>query len=210
MADTSASDLRLAMVDVGNVLYRIDFERTRVALQQLAGYNGREIRFGVDDQDQLFIAADRGDVSVEDFREGLRQQFGFTVTDAELDNAWCAILIEPYAHAYRVKSDLQQMYPEARMVLVSNISELHHRRVHEFFHRGWSTDQIYLSYRMRERKPDANAFLHVCMAEGVAPHHCILFDDSAANCRSAQALGIRVVQVTPGDPRLAFRAPAEV
>ncbi|MFZ9869838.1 MAG: HAD-IA family hydrolase, partial [Candidatus Kapaibacteriota bacterium] len=43
--------------------------------------------------------------------------------------------------------------------------------------------------------------------EVVAPEQCILFDDSAANCRSANRLGIRTVQVTPGDPGLAFRAP---
>lgn len=209
MADTSGSDLRLAMVDVGNVLYRIDFERTRFALQQLAGYNGREIRFGVDEQDQLFIAADRGDVSPDEFRKGLRHQFGFTVSDDELDSAWCAILIEPFGHAYRIESDLQKAYPDVRMVLVSNISELHHRRVHDFFIRGWRTDQIYLSYQMRHRKPDPDSFLHVCAAEGVAPHHCILFDDSAANCRSARSLGIRTVRVTPGDPHLVFRVPEQ-
>ncbi|MGA0833586.1 MAG: HAD-IA family hydrolase [Candidatus Kapaibacteriota bacterium] len=209
MAATSASDasVQLAMVDVGNVLYRIEFQRTRTALQNLPGYNGREILFGVDDQDPLFIAADRGDVSVEAFRRGLRDQFGFSATDAELDRAWCAILMEPFAHAYQVELDLHLMYPKARMVLVSNISELHHRQAASFFEQGWRSNQLYLSYLMRHRKPDPESFLHVCSTEGVAPEQCILFDDSAANCRSANRLGIRTVQVTPGDPGLAFRAP---
>lgn len=211
------SDTKLVMIDFGNVLYEIDFTLTTTAFTQLAGYNGAEILFGVEDQDPLFMAADRGDVSVEEFRKGLRERYGFTASDAEIDAAWCAILIAPFPHALDVMRDLRLQYPQARHVLISNISALHHAQVQSdrvlqqpggvSLQPGDVFDALYLSYLMRLRKPDPEAFLHVCRSEGIAPTACVLFDDSTSNCASARELGIRAVHVTPGDPRLAFREP---
>lgn len=211
---------RLLIVDYGNVLYDIDFQLTIDAFKNLPGYNGAEIRFGVDDQDEIFFAVDRGELTNEAFRQALRERFGFTCSDAELDDAWCAILKRPFPHAPQVIADLRERYPDTPMVLLSNISELHLAHVERQTLQGalgtWDMtpgttfDALYFSCRTHLRKPDPAAFQKVYQDLGVEPADCILFDDSAVNCAAARSLGMRTVQVTPGDPHLAFREPSAV
>lgn len=226
----TTDDRRLVIVDFGNVLYSIDFARTVQAFEALAGYNGEPIRFGVDDQDELFFRIDRGELTKEAFRAELRSRFGFTCSDDEIDRAWCAILIGPFPFIDKVISDIRGRFVGARVVMLSNISELHleqaMRTTPELFEgvgarlgvpagvgarhgvrarRGVPLDEYYFSCRIGLRKPSAEVFLYVCEREGVRPKDCVLFDDSAANCEAAMKLGMRVVRVTPGDPDLAFR-----
>lgn len=210
------------LVDFGNVLYSIDFARTVRAFEALDGYNGAPIRFGVDDQDELFFRVDRGELTNEEFRRELRSRFGFTCSDDEIDRAWCAILIAPFPFISKVISDIRGRFVGARVVMLSNISELHleqaMRTTPELFERARSVhdgtslatrysllDDYYYSCRIHHRKPSPEAFLYVCEREGVDPHDCVLFDDSSANCAAAMALGMQVSRVTPGDPDLAFR-----
>ena len=196
------------LLDFGNVLYSIDFTRTVRAFEALDGYNGAPIRFGVDEQDELFFRIDRGELSTVEFRTALRTQYGFTCTDDEIDRAWCAILIAPFPFIDKVISDVRGRFVGARVVMLSNISELHLeqalRTTPELFG-GAPLDDYYFSCRIGHRKPSTEAFLYVCEREGVAPNDCVLFDDSAANCAAAMALGMAVSRVTPGDPDLAFR-----
>lgn len=217
---------RLIVLDFGNVLYSIDFSRTVRAFEALAGYNGAPIRFGVDDQDELFFRIDRGELTTVEFRAALRERFGFTCADDEIDRAWCAILIAPFPFIDKVISDIRGRFVGARVVMLSNISELHleqaMRETPTLF-RGRSLvvggeeplgslatsysllDDYFFSCRIGLRKPSPEAFLYVCEREGVAPNDCVLFDDSAANCAAAMQLGMKVSRVTPGDPDLAFR-----
>jgi putative hydrolase of the HAD superfamily len=194
---------RLIVLDFGNVLYSIDFTRTVRAFEALAGYNGVPIRFGVDDQDELFFRIDRGELTTVEFRAALREKFGFTCTDEEIDGAWCAILIAPFPFIEKVISDIRGRFVGARVVMLSNISELHLGQIGARL--DVPLDDFYFSCRIGLRKPSPEVFLYVCEREGVAPNDCVLFDDSAANCAAAMQLGMKVSRVTPGDPDLAFR-----
>lgn len=197
--------LPLLIVDYGNVLYEIDFQRTIDALSALPGYNGSAIRFGVDEQLTLFFNVDRGLLTTDEFRAALRERFGFTCTDAEIDAAWCAILKAPFPFAAEALHQLRERFKPERMVMLSNISELHiaHAVPRSPFLEQF--DELYFSCRIGKRKPDVEAFEHVLSSEGYQAHQAVLFDDSRVNCDVAKGLGIRVVRVTPGDPRLAFR-----
>lgn len=187
----------LLIIDLGGVLFDIDFEKTRTAMMKLDGYNGTPISFGVEQQDDVFVAYDRGDVSTPEFRSALRDRYGFTCTDEAIDRAWCAILergLFPFAQdeVRRLKSTYASS-PGSTTVILSNISELHildcEERCRPVFE---MVDRVYLSYVIRRRKPDPAAFLHVIEAEGFAPSQAILVDDSRSNCDSAATLGLRI------------------
>ncbi len=203
VGSTSGTDVppTLTILDLGGVLFNIDFERTRTAFRTLAGYNGAPILFGVEDQDPLFVAYDRGDVSTPQFRSALRERYGFTCTDAEIDGAWNAILD---AGLFTFAPDLVRAIRASfckgasdRLVIFSNISELHYLDALDRCQPVFSmVDRVYLSYEERVRKPDAAAFMHVCTREGFSPEHTRLIDDSGANCASAQALGMDVIRVS--------------
>ena len=199
--------LPLLIVDYGNVLYDIDFDLTLTALRALPGYNGKPIKFGVDDQDEIFFKVDRGELSPAEFRNALRAHYGFTCSDDELNSAWCAILKAPYTHATDTLTELRTSYPGSRMVMLSNISEPHiaHAEPRSPFLDQF--DAIYYSCRIGLRKPDPRAFEYVLQEERTKAADAILFDDSVVNCEAARGLGMRVVRVTPGDPYLASRVP---
>lgn len=183
----------LTILDFGAVLYNIDFDRTRQALRALPGYNGVPIDFGVDVQSDVFHDIDKGAISEVAFRAELRRIWGFQCTDAELDAAWCAILIGMFPTSTDVVRNFGARGP---VVLLSNISSLHLRHAlpecNEML--SFFTKRFY-SFEIGLRKPDPAAFLHVCSVMGVAPHEATLYDDSLANCEQAAALGMHVVRV---------------
>jgi putative hydrolase of the HAD superfamily len=189
----------LLIIDLGGVLFDIDFEKTRSALVDLAGYNGKPLTFGIEDQQEVFVEYDRGSISTTEFRAALRDIYGFTCHDADIDRAWCAILergLFPFAaDEVRQLRDSYASEPGSVAVILSNISELHfldaRQRCAPVFE---LVDRVYLSYEIRKRKPDAEAFLHVINAEGFTPSQTILIDDSASNCASAASLGILAVR----------------
>jgi putative hydrolase of the HAD superfamily len=207
----------LVVCDLGNVLFRIDFQRTIAALEALPGYNGRKVEFGVDDQDPIFERFDCGEVDRKQFYEGMRERFGLVAPDAQIEQAWNAILIGPYPFAVQIPAELRARFqPEAeaanqtlRVVLLSNISEPHLDVALATLPLAnpatMGLDAAYYSCRLGVRKPNPAAFLRVCELEGVAPAQCVLFDDSAANVEAARGLGFRASRVTPGDRHLAFR-----
>lgn len=197
--------MALTILDLGGVLFDIDFHRTRRAMMSLSGYSGRDIMFGVEDQDPVFVAYDRGDMSTPEFRERLRELYGFTCSDKDLDRAWCAILDNGlFTHAEATVAHIRRTRassPSDRLVIFSNISELHYLDARERCAPVFNAvDHVYLSFVERVRKPDPAAFLHICAAEGADPVDTLLIDDSRANCVSASALGIQVVHVT--DPTI--------
>ncbi len=193
--------MALTILDLGGVLFNIDFHRTRRAMMSLDGYNGRDIMFGIEDQDPIFVAYDRGDLSTPAFRERLRDLYGFTCSDQELDRAWCAILDNGlFPHAQGAVAHIRATRASGRsdrLVIFSNISELHYLDACDRCEPVFSAvDHVYLSYVERVRKPDPAAFLHICAAEGANPSDTLLIDDSRANCLSASALGMQVIHVT--------------
>ena len=191
----------LLIIDLGGVLFDIDFERTRQRMMTLPGYNGSPITFGVEQQDGLFVAYDRGDISTQEFRTELRRMFGFTCDDAAIDRAWCAILEKGlFPDAADEVQRLRSLYASDKgstVVILSNISELHYLDCRERCRPVFDlVDNVYLSYVIRKRKPDTEAFLHVIDHEGFAPSDAVLVDDSRANCSAAADLGVHAVHVT--------------
>mgnify|MGYP000164048774 CR=1 FL=1 len=51
-------------------------------------------------------------------------------------------------------------------------------------------EHIYLSYELKMAKPDADIFQKVLDETGILPNETLFIDDSEANCRTAEALGI--------------------
>lgn len=182
------NDVDLIVVDLGGVLYDIDFTLTRDAFARLDGYNGRPVEFSVDAQHDLFVKVDRGELDVDAFLAGLRSMWGFTCSDDALIDAWCAVLKGPFAASADVVRALRAYAP---VVLLSNISWLHlwHARpqCRELFA---EFDRLYFSCVIGLRKPDPEAFLHVCRDMRSSPGRTLLIDDSVANCRAATGAGL--------------------
>lgn len=188
------TDIDLVIFDLGGVLYEIEFQRTIDALSALPGYNGAPITFGVDQQDDIFVRADRGDCTEQAFYSTLRARFGFTCSDADLERAWCAILIGPYGDA---ASFLDRVRAHRPLALLSNISTPHLRHAMPMMSDILArVDAAFYSCQIGLRKPDPAAFLHVTTSMHADPSRTLLIDDSSANCMAARGLGMRTWHFT--------------
>ncbi len=190
----------LLIIDLGGVLFDIDFEKTRSALMQLEGYNGKPLTFGIEEQQEIFVEYDQGTITTPEFRAALREIYGFTCSDVDIDRAWCAILERGlFSNATDEVVRLRAAYanePGSAVVILSNISELHYLDARERCAPVFSlVDRVYLSYAIGKRKPDPGAFRHVICAEGYTPSQTTLVDDSLANCTAAESLGMHVVHI---------------
>ena len=88
-----------------------------------------------------------------------------------------------------------------RVVLLSNTNEGHWGEIERrlYYAAGCRMDELfdelYLSYRMRMRKPEPEIFQELLRCEGAEPKDCIFFDDSQENCDAARCVGIDAVKV---------------
>ena len=115
-------------------------------------------------------------------------------TDGAIAGAWNSFLAGVPRYKLRQLQELKKTY---RILLLSNTNELHWdwALLHDFTQEGHTPadyfDDIYLSFRLHLAKPAPEIFAEVIRRSGILPEETLFIDDSPANCRAAEAFGIR-------------------
>jgi len=196
--------------DLGGVILNIAYDRTIEAFSQLAG---RDIRHLYTQQQQtaLFDTYEMGQISSDQFRQGLRSLLGFeqvdrpgrSVSDSALDAAWNAMLLDvPPARLQKLKI-LRERF---RLILLSNTNEIHkaafERHLREAIGQESALvdcfDAIYYSHLIGDRKPNSSLFQRVIDEQGLDPSHTLFVDDTAGHLRGAQAVGLQTLHMSSG------------
>ena len=143
------------------------------------------------DQMSAFIPVDRCEESGVALRERMLEVWNMMLGDFSADKLRQLELLR--SKCYRV-------------VMLSNTNEAHWPEIERKFMLAAGNpmnvcfDALYLSYRMRCRKPEPVIFAALLENEGVAAADCIFFDDSMVNCEAARAMGIEAVLVERNAP----------
>jgi len=178
------------LVDLGNVLVHVDTERTVKRLVELSGQPReivRKVAYGPG-----YVAVNRGDISWQQFAEGLASQLGIRSSLEAVADAWRASLY-PY---HEVIDIIGALVPRYRLLLLSNTDEVHFeysRRIVPVLERF---DGFIISCRVRSMKPEPRIYQEALLWADCAPGQCLFIDDLEANVRSAAELGIAAVQLT--------------
>jgi putative hydrolase of the HAD superfamily len=180
------------IIDFGGVL--IDLDRARCINRFLElGLTDIERLLDVYHQQGFFLQFERGEITAEAFREGIRERIGKPVSDEQIDEAWNSFLIGIPPYKLALLLELRKRYT---VYLLSNTNTIHwdwslerafnygEFRVDDYF------DRQFLSFRMQLAKPDPNIFKRVIAETGLVPDETLFIDDSEANCFTAEALGI--------------------
>lgn len=180
------------IIDFGGVLIDLNRQRCIDNFKRL-GLPDVEAALDLYHQQDFFQKYEKGLISSADFRNTIRERIATPVTDNQIDNAWNSFLVG--IPGYKLEQ-LLQLRKDYVVYLLSNTNEMHwmwsckyafpHKafRVEDYF------EQIYLSYEMKMAKPDIEIFQKVLDETGILPKETLFIDDSEANCRSAEALGI--------------------
>ncbi|HHG83211.1 MAG TPA: HAD family phosphatase [Bacteroidetes bacterium] len=178
--------------DLGGVLYAIDIQRTFDRLWALVPPT--ETRpvpkdFSNVADHEIFRAFEKGDLSAPDFREALRHRFGLVGSDAAIDAAWNALLLGVIPGRI---ATLKQLSAHYRLILLSNTNSIHKQHyAAEVAPLFACFEQIFLSFEMGLRKPDASIYTTILNECGINAAQSLFIDDTQANLNGAAALGIQ-------------------
>ncbi|RFP64073.1 HAD family phosphatase [Hymenobacter lapidiphilus] len=194
-----AQKLPHLLFDFGGVIINIDYNRTLEAMRAL----GSGIEFTQAAQAGLFDQLETGQISAAEFRNGLREHYGLQATDAQLDEAWHAMLLDVPAERLALLAELRaQGYQTA---LLSNTNHLHiteiNRRLKEQYglQHGIADclDRVFYSQEVGLRKPGEEIFRHALREMNWQAADTLFIEDSSQHIATARRLGLHTLFLTP-------------
>ncbi len=182
--------LKALVFDLGGVLIDIDFQRC-VAMWARAGGCSAEILSRRFQLDQTYCLHETGDIDFTGYAGHLRRQLDLQLDEEVLLQGWNALLGDTMPGAAQLLQLSASHYP---CYIFSNTNASHHRH--------WASQQedvlkpvtdIYLSYELGMRKPQAEAFHEIVQRIGCQPGEIAFFDDTEENITAARNQGIQAV-----------------
>jgi len=187
--------IRHILLDLGGVLYGVEYTRTTEAL----GLPPEALPTLL--QDPVLAEYEKGLLTTEAFLAHWQRRFPH-LSEAELIDAWCAMLRGPLPEAETL---LAKLYPHFSLALFSNTNDLHLAIVEPEI-MPWSVyfTDMFFSNRLHLRKPEPEAYQTVLARLGWAPAETLFIDDSPTNIAGAQAAGMHTYLLHPPNQPLAL------
>lgn len=187
------SRYRNIIFDLGGVILNLDMQRTSDAFRQL-GFADFDRVYGQLKQSDLFDRFDKGHISENDFRRALAAGLPETVTAAQIDAAWNAMLLDLPEERIRFLENIKKTH---RIFLLSNTNEIHVRAFEAYLQQAFGFnnfdhifEKAYYSCRIGMRKPDREIFDFVLAENNLEPAETLFIDDSPQHIEGAQKAGI--------------------
>jgi FMN phosphatase YigB (HAD superfamily) len=201
-------NIKNIIFDYGNVIFSIDFARVQQSFKALGISNVDEF-FGHLQQDPIFDAFDRGQITAAQFRERIREKADNpNLTDDEIDAAWNSILVGIAEGNHDLLLELKEKY---RTFLLSNINEIHYDFILRYLKKNFGFEnndhlfeKIYYSHFTGKRKPELAIFEQVLQENNLNPAETLFIDDSPQHLAAAQTLGIQTFLMKAPDTIQAF------
>ena len=193
--------IRNIVFDLGGVLVDLDFKAAINGLQQ-AGFTNVKEQLLAFDRNGIFQKFELGEITTDEFRTAIRENSTVTLTDEEVDNLWNLMLLEIPREKLELILELRGKY---MVYLLSNTNSIHWDYVckNAFNYRGFRVEdyfeETFLSYKMHLAKPNKAIFEKVLNDANLVAEETLFIDDSEANCKAAQEVGIHAHHYHIGD-----------
>ena len=187
--------------DLGGVLLNIDYNLTEKAFIDAGIKNFPEL-YGQLQQSDLFDKWEMGLMERAEFISTLQKISDTPRTEAQILNAWNAMLLDFPVRRLQILQQLRLYYD---LFLLSNTNEIHEEsfnnilmRAHGFPNIGVFFDKVYLSHRVGMRKPNAEIFQRILDDNDLKPEQTLFIDDSPQHIVTAKQLGIQTIFLEKG------------
>ena len=194
------SGIKNIIFDLGGVILNIRYQNALEAFQKLST-SQQTIAFTQQKQSRLFDEYETGRISDQAFREGLRQHYEIEASDAEIDAAWNAMLLDIPAERITLLQALSQKY---RLFLLSNTNAIHLVHFTRLVAEGFAIpsldslfEKTYYSHLIGQRKPDAPVFEHILDRHQLNRHETLFIDDSIQHIEGARQVGLQTLFLAP-------------
>ena len=186
--------------DLGGVLLNIDPKKTieafgALGMEQLIGDKGLSY-----DHD-IFYQMELGQVTPDEFRDGVRQLLSANISSEEIDAAWTAMLLD----FPEIRGELlRRLQKEYKIYLFSNTNAIHVEKYHSNFRNqhGFEVSTLFVkdfySNEIGFRKPTPESFQEIIRLSGINPSESLFIDDSLQNVEAAIATSLQGFWLQPG------------
>jgi len=192
--------IRNIIFDLGGVLLNIDPKKTieafgKLGMDQLVGDKGLSY-----DHD-IFYQMEQGQITPDEFREGVLKLLPSRVSFQEIDAAWTAMLLDFPAIRVELVKNLRKDF---KIYLFSNTNAIHVEKFHSIFRNqhGFEVstlfDKDFYSNEIGFRKPMPESYQEIIRLSGINPAESLFIDDSLQNVESAIASGLKAFWLEPG------------
>ena len=196
------SKLKHIILDLGAVLYDIDFKKTAEAFKAL-GFGDFDSMYTQYHVDEVFEMLEVGKISNAAFCATLIQKNKTVVSEQQIIDAWNAILIGWRKESIHYLETLKQKY---NLFLLSNTNAIHQ----EEFLKTFTAETVqkdfnsffikpYYSHEINLRKPNEDVFNFVAADANIKPEETLFIDDSYPNIDTAKKLGFKTHLLLNGE-----------
>lgn len=173
--------------DLGGVLLNINPQLTIDAFAKL-GMKPLIGNSGLSYDNEVFYKLETGQITPDEFIEGVSLLLPERISLKEIDNAWTAMLLD--FPDIRVKL-LKSMSEHYNIYLFSNTNEIHVQKFHEDFRlqHGFEVSELFVkdfySNEIGFRKPSGVSFAEIVRLSGIKPEESLFIDDSNDNVKGS-------------------------
>jgi len=192
--------IRNIIFDLGGVIINLRIQNSLDALKKLSR-SEKVIEFTQKQQSPLFDDYETGRIPDNAFRQGLREQYEIEASDAEIDEAWNAMLLDIPQERIDLLLALGSQY---RLFLLSNTNAIHLARFTQIVAESFTIpsldslfEKTYYSHLIGQRKPDAIVFEQILTQNNLIPSETLFIDDSSQHIAGAQLVGIKALHLVP-------------
>ncbi|GHU61949.1 hydrolase [Bacteroidia bacterium] len=196
------SKIENILFDLGNVIINIDAELTKKAFINL-GFTNFSDFYTLFSQVDVFNKFDTGKCEPSDFRDAIRRISPVALTDAQIDKAWCAMLLNFPDENIALLKNLRKRY---KLYLLSNTNKIHIDYYYQYLQKEKGDplipslfDQVFYSHEIGYRKPDAAAFEYVLKAANISAENTLFIDDLLPNVEAARKVGLEAYHLAGGE-----------
>lgn len=189
--------IKNVVLDLGGVLVDIDPQKTLDAMMKLIDPE-TSLKPDWAELNNVVHAMEVGKWSQEEFILKMKEVCKPNVTETEIIDAWCVMLL----HFPSLRVDLVRLLSDRyRVFLLSNTNEIHVNSFEQQFESRYGFpmqnlfEKVFYSNEIGCRKPEAEAFLHVLSHAGLNPAETVMVDDRLDNCQGAEAVGMCYINV---------------
>ncbi len=189
--------------DLGNVIIHIDPDLTIKRFKEL-GVSDFDVMYTLMKQSEIFDKLDTGKTSLSEFRNAIRHHAHVHLTDEQIDDAWCAMLLdfpeENITLLHKLRKEGYQLY------LLSNTNQIHIDFYLEKLRKEKGSpllpelfDRTFYSHEIGYRKPHREAFEYVLQIEKIKPAETLFIDDLEHNVIGARKTGMQAYCLSKGN-----------
>ena len=197
ITDFDAGKIKNVVFDLGGVVIDLKRERAVEALEALGIKNVDEL-LGLYRQEGPFLGLETGKVTADEFFDLMRSQAP-GADDRALSEAFCQFLVDLPVERLRALRKLRDAgfrvfalsntNPVMYNSWIANAFRREGRNINDYF------DGIVASFQELICKPDPEIFRRVLTRYSLTPEETLMLDDSEANCRGAESVGMKAWQV---------------